>query len=117
VQAWWGPLIVRALHQGTLPHLAAELAETVDELYLALAIIYAELPPEDAIPPEDNERRELAQVLGRAIRKPDQFAWGQQLHDAFRERLRTLFGGEVIPPSWPEKAPPSRRPPPPKPQG
>ncbi len=99
-------MIRQALREGAIVGLAAELAQTLDNLYLALALIYAELPHEDAIPPEDKERRDRASLLGRAIRSPSQFDWGQMLHDSFRERLRALFGTEVIPPTWPEKPPP-----------
>ena len=99
-------MIRQARREGAIVGLAAEFAQTLDNLYLALALIYAELPHEDAIPSEDKERRELASLLGRAIRSPSQFEWGQMVHDSFRERLRALFGTEVIPPTWPEKPPP-----------
>ena len=106
MQPWWEPVIRPALREGAIAGLAAELAQTLDNLYLALALIYAELPHEDAIPSEDKERRELTSLLGRAIRSPSQFEWGQMVHDSLRERLRALFGTEVIPPTWPEKPPP-----------
>lgn len=103
---WWEPLIRQAVREGSIIRLAAELALTLDNLYLALALIYAELPHEDAIPPEDKERRETASLMGRALRSPSQFAWGQTVHDSFRLRMRALFGTDVIPPIWPEKPPP-----------
>jgi hypothetical protein len=106
VQPWWVALIAPELREGGIGRLAAELAEALDELYLAVALLYAELPHEDTIPAEDAERRELAQLLGRAIRRPSRFWWGPRLHRSFRRRLRALFGVEVIPAGWPEKPPP-----------
>lgn len=103
---WWEQLIRQAVREGSIVRLATELALTLDNLYLALALIYAELPHEDAIPSEDKERRDTAILAGRAIRSPSEFEWGQMVHDSFRERLRVLFGTEVIPPTWPEKPPP-----------
>ena len=102
-QPWWEPLIRQALREGAIVGLAAEFAQILDNLYLALALVYAELPHEDAIPSEDKQRRDLASLLGRAIRSPNQFDWGQMVHASFRERLRALFGTEVIPPTWPDK--------------
>ncbi len=106
MQPWWELLIRQARREGTIVGLAGEFAQILDNLYLALALIYAELPHEDAIPAEDKERKDLANLLGRAIRSPSQFEWGQIVHDSFRERLRALFGTDVIPPNWPEKPPP-----------
>lgn len=100
-------MIRQALREGSIVRLAAELALTLDNLYLALALIYAELPHEDAIPPGDKELRDTARLVGRALRSPSQFDWGQTVHDSFRMRMRALFGTEVIPPIWPEKPPPS----------
>lgn len=105
-QPWWEPLIRQALREGAIVGLAAEFAQILDNLYLALALVYAELPHEDAIPSEDKQRRDLASLLGRAIRSPNQFVWGQMVHASFRERLRALFGTEVIPRTWPDKPPP-----------
>ena len=40
---WWEQLIRQAVREGSIVRLATELALTLDNLYLALALIYAEL--------------------------------------------------------------------------
>jgi hypothetical protein len=100
---WWVEVIEDAVGAGRLPRVAAELAESLDALYRVVAIVYAEMPLDESPEPEDADARDLARLLGGALRRPSRYAWGPRLHASLRERLRLLFGSGAppLPADWP----------------
>ena len=91
---WWDGFMESAVCHGTLPVLANELFGALDHLYALVAVPYARQARE----------RELWEALAEAVRVPGGYAWGPDLQESFRERLRDAIGAEsdVLPPDWPE---------------
>jgi hypothetical protein len=91
---WWDGFMESAVCHGTLPVLANELFGALDQLYALVAVPYARHARE----------RELWQAVTEAVRVPSAYAWGPDLQESFRERLRDAIGAEsdVLPPDWPE---------------
>ncbi len=91
---WWDGFLESAVCHGTLPALANELFGALDHMYALVAVPYA----------RNARQRELWEALAQAVRVPSAYAWGPELHDSFRARLRDAVGAEsdVLPPDWPE---------------
>lgn len=91
---WWDGFLESAVCNGTLPVLASELFGALDQLYALVAVPYARQARE----------RELWEALAEAVRVPSGYAWGPDLQESFRERLRDAVGADsdVLPPDWPE---------------
>jgi hypothetical protein len=80
---------------GTLPLLAGELFAALDHIYAVVAVPYAR---------GGSGARELRDALSEAVRLPGGYAWGAELQESFRGRLREAMGADsdVLPPGWPE---------------
>ncbi|MGE5290291.1 MAG: hypothetical protein ACM3ML_24510 [Micromonosporaceae bacterium] len=91
---WWDGFVESAVCHGTLPVLANELFGAIDHMYALVAVPYA----------RKARQRELWEALAQAVRVPSTYAWGQELHESFRGRLRDAVGAasDVLPPDWPE---------------
>ena len=92
---WWDGFMESAVCHGTLPVLANELFAALDHLYALVAVPYARHARE----------RELWEALAAAVRVPSGYAWGPDLQESFRERLRDVVGADsdVLPPGWPDR--------------
>jgi hypothetical protein len=92
---WWEGFVEAAVCHGTLPLLANELFGALDQMYSVSAVPLAQ---------GGGRARDLREVLLSAVRVPSQYAWGPELHDSFRERLRQAMnaGTDVLPPNWPD---------------
>lgn len=93
---WWEGFVEAAVCHGTLPLLANELFGALDQMYSVSAVPLAQ---------GGGRARDLREVLVSAVRVPSQYAWGPELHDSFRERLRQAMNAEtdVLPPGWPDE--------------
>ncbi len=91
---WWDGFMESAVCHGTLPVLANELFGALDHIYALVAVPYA----------RQARARELWEALAAAVRVPNGYAWGRDLQESFRERLRDAIGADsdVLPPDWPE---------------
>lgn len=91
---WWDPFMESAVCNGTLPVLANELFGALDHMYALVAVVYA----------RQARQRELWEALAQAVRVPSGYAWGADLQESFRERLRDAVGADadVLPPDWPD---------------
>ncbi|RFS82351.1 tetratricopeptide repeat protein [Actinomadura spongiicola] len=78
---WWEPVVEQAVSDGTLPALAGEAFGALDHMYAVLAVRDADIA---------GERRpgDAHEAVGRAVRVPDDYAWGALLRESFAERLR-----------------------------
>ena len=92
---WWEGFVESAVCHGTLPLLANELFGALDQMYSLAAVPLAQ---------GGGRARELREALLNAVRAPSQYAWGPELHESFRERLRDAMGAtsDVLPPGWPD---------------
>lgn len=92
---WWEGFVESAVCHGTLPLLANELFGALDQMYSLVAVPLAQ---------GGGRARELREALLNAVRAPSQYAWGPELHESFRERLRDAMGApsDVLPPGWPD---------------
>ncbi len=92
---WWEGFVEAAVCHGTLPLLANELFGALDQMYSVSAVPLAQ---------GGGRARDLREVLLSAVRVPSQYAWGPELHDSFRERLRAAMNADsdVLPPDWPD---------------
>lgn len=92
---WWEGFVEAAVCHGTLPLLANELFGALDQMYSLAAVPLAQ---------GGARARELREALLSAVRAPSQYAWGPELHESFRERLREAMGAtaDVLPPGWPD---------------
>ncbi len=93
-QFWWDGFMESAICHGTLPVLANELFGALDQLYALVAVPYARQARE----------REMWEAVSEAVRVPGGYAWGPDLQESFRDRLRDVIGADsdVLPPEWPE---------------
>jgi hypothetical protein len=91
---WWDGFMESAVCHGTLPVLANELFGAIDRLYALVAVPYARQARE----------RELWAALAEAVRLPGGYAWGRDLQESFRARLRDAIGADsdVLPADWPD---------------
>jgi hypothetical protein len=92
---WWEGFVESAVCHGTLPLLANELFGALDQMYSLAALPLAQ---------GGSRARELREALFSAVRAPSHYAWGPELHESFRERLREAMGAssDVLPPGWPD---------------
>jgi hypothetical protein len=92
---WWEGFVESAVCHGTLPLLANELFGALDQLYSLAALPLAR---------GGGRARDMREVLINAVRVPGQYAWGPELQESFRERLREAMGAssDVLPPGWPD---------------
>jgi hypothetical protein len=92
---WWEGFVEAAVCHGTLPLLANELFGALDQMYSLTAVPLAQ---------GGGRARELREALLSAVRAPSQYAWGPELRESFRERLREAMGAssDVLPPGWPD---------------
>jgi len=92
---WWEGFVEAAVCYGTLPLLANELFGALDQMYSLAALPLAQ---------GGGRARDLRAILLSAIRVPSQYAWGPDLHESFRARLRDAMGAstDVLPPDWPD---------------
>lgn len=92
---WWEGFVEAAVCHGTLPLLANELFGALDQMYSLAAVPLAQ---------GGGRARDLREALLSAVRVPSQYAWGPELHDSFRQRLREAMGAatDVLPPTWPD---------------
>jgi len=92
---WWEGFVEAAVCYGTLPLLANELFGALDQMYSLAALPLAQ---------GGGRARDLREILLSAIRVPSQYAWGPELHESFRARLRDAMGAssDVLPPDWPD---------------
>jgi hypothetical protein len=92
---WWEGFVESAVCHGTLPLLANELFGALDQMYSLAAVPLAQ---------GGGRARDLREALLSAVRVPSQYAWGPELHESFRERLREAMGAssDVLPPGWPD---------------
>lgn len=92
---WWEGFVESAVCHGTLPLLANELFGALDQMYSLAAVPLAQ---------GGGRARDLREALLSAVRVASQYAWGPELHDSFRERLRDAMGAtsDVLPPGWPD---------------
>ena len=93
--AWWEGFVEAAVCYGTLPLLANELFGALDQMYSLAALPLAQ---------GGGRARDLREILLGAVRVPSQYAWGPELHESFRARLRDAMGAasDVLPPDWPD---------------
>jgi len=93
--AWWEGFVEAAVCYGTLPLLANEMFGALDQMYSLAALPLAQ---------GGGRARDLREILLSAIRVPSQYAWGPELHESFRARLRDAMGAssDVLPPDWPD---------------
>jgi hypothetical protein len=93
-QFWWDGFVESAVCHGTLGVLANELFGALDHMYALVAVPYA----------QGARQRELWEALSQAVRVPSAYAWGRELYESFRGRLRDAMGAasDVLPPDWPE---------------
>jgi hypothetical protein len=93
-QFWWDRFVESAICHGTLGVLASELFGALDHMYALVAVPYA----------QGVRQGEMWEALTQAVRVPSAYAWGRELHESFRERLRDAMGAtsDVLPPDWPE---------------
>jgi len=93
---WWDGFVESAVCHGTLPVLANELFGALDHIYALVAVPYARQARE----------RELWEALAAAVQVPRVYAWGPDLRESFRERLRDVVGddSDVLPADWPDPA-------------
>jgi hypothetical protein len=91
---WWEGFVESAVCHGTLPLLANELFGALDQMYSLAAVPLAQ---------GGGRARDLREALLSAVRVASQYAWGAELHESFRERLRDAMGAssDVLPPGWP----------------
>jgi hypothetical protein len=91
---WWDGFLESAVCHGTLPLLTGELFAALDHMYAVAAVAYAR---------GGTRTRELRDALAEAVRLPAGYAWGAELQDSFRRRLRDATGAEAgaLPPSSP----------------
>lgn len=92
---WWEGFLESAVCHGTLPLLAGELFAAIDHMYAVVAVPYAR---------GGTRSRELRDALREAVRLPGGYAWGAELQESFRRRLRDAMGADsdVLPPGWPD---------------
>jgi len=92
---WWEEFVEAAVCYGTLPLLANELFGALDQMYSLAALPLAQ---------GGGRARDLREILLSAIQVPSQYAWGPELHESFRARLRDAMGAssDVLPPNWPD---------------
>ena len=92
---WWEGFVEAAVCYGTLPLLANELFGALDQMYSLAALPLAQ---------GGGRARDLREILLSAVRVPSQYAWGPELHESFRLRLREAMGAssDVLPPDWPD---------------
>jgi hypothetical protein len=92
---WWEGFVESAVCHGTLPLLANELFGALDQMYSLAAVPLAQ---------GGGRARDLREALLSAVRVASQYAWGPELHESFRERLRDAMGAssDVLPPGWPD---------------
>ena len=90
--AWWEGFVEAAVCYGTLPLLANELFGALDQMYSLAALPLAQ---------GGGRARDLRDILLGAVRVPSQYAWGPELHESFRARLRDAMGAasDVLPPT------------------
>ncbi len=90
---WWDGFVESAVCHGTLPVLASELFGALDHMYALVAVPYV----------REAHEGELWQALAAAVRVPSGYAWGPDLRESFRERLRDAIGADrdALPPDWP----------------
>ncbi len=88
---WWEGFLESAVCHGTLPLLAGELFAALDHMYAVVAVSYTR---------SGNPGRELHDALAEAVRLPGGYAWGAELQESFRRRLRDEMGADadVVPP-------------------
>ncbi|HLH60018.1 MAG TPA: hypothetical protein VKV33_12800 [Streptosporangiaceae bacterium] len=93
---WWEGFVEAAVCHGTLPLLANELFGALDQMYSVSAVPLVQ---------GGGRARDLREVLLSAVRVPSQYAWGPELHDSFRDRLREAMNSQtdVLPPGWPDE--------------
>jgi hypothetical protein len=92
---WWEGFVEAAVCYGTLPLLANELFGALDQIYSLAALPLAQ---------GGGRARDLREILLSAVRVPSQYAWGPELHESFRARLREAMGAssDVLPADWPD---------------
>ena len=92
---WWEEFVEAAVCYGTLPLLANELFGALDQIYSLAAMPLAQ---------GGGRARDLREILLSAVRVPSQYAWGPELHESFRVRLREAMGAssDVLPADWPD---------------
>ena len=92
--SWWDGFLESAVCHGTLPLLAGELFGVIDLMYAVLAVPYAR---------GGGRARELRDAVAEVVRLPGGYAWGADLQESFRGRLREAMGADsdVLPPGWP----------------
>jgi hypothetical protein len=92
---WWEGFVESAVLYGTLPLLANEIFGALDQMYSLAALPLAQ---------GGGRARDLREILLSAVRVPSQYAWGPELHQSFRTRLREAMGAnaDVLPPDWPD---------------
>jgi hypothetical protein len=100
ITVWWDEAIEASVTTNTLPSLTDAVFAALDQMYVLVAMRYAE-SPEDL--PDDVEA-----LLGDAVRVPSEYPWGRALHASFAERLRAAMGADedVLPPHWPDTGEP-----------
>jgi tetratricopeptide (TPR) repeat protein len=98
-RSWWDGFLESAVCHGTLPLLANELFGALDHMYAVVAVPYAR-----ASRSSRTRARELREALAEAVRLPGGYAWGAELQESFRGRLREAMGADsdVLPPGWPD---------------
>ncbi|WP_119730430.1 tetratricopeptide repeat protein [Thermomonospora amylolytica] len=84
---WWEPVVESAVADGSLPALTGEVFGALDHIYALAALRHVQGPAGDPA--------ETHQVLGEAVRVPDDYWWGGLLHESFDDRARRALGPDT----------------------